>query len=324
MLDINLNIDFSQLRNKKILITGASGLVGLYLLSSLKNIKKEYNIEVYAWIKNEPEKYLKKFYEDFILVRRDITDANSFIDLDTFDFIIHSAGYAQPGKFLENKMKTIKINTLSTIYLLDKLKEDGKFLFISSSELYSGLDAFKISEENIGLTNTDHSRACYIESKRCGEAICYSSGKDAKIARLSLAYGPGIKKGDKRFLYSIIEKAFNNEYIELMDEGKSIRTYCYITDAVEMLWNIFLHGKHNIYNVSGISQISIFDLAKKIGQKFKKEVKTPKNSREMEGSPKIVNISNDRYTEEFNKTDFVDLDEGLENTVQWYKNILKA
>ncbi len=321
MLDIKLNIDFSQLKNKNILITGASGLIGLYFLSSLKNIQKEYNIKVCAWIKNDIEPYLKDFFKDFTVIQGDITDAGLLKSLEPFDFIIHAAGYGQPNRFMDDKIKTIKINTLSTMYLLDKLKDEGKFLYISSSEIYSGLDEYHITEKETGKSSTDHPRACYIESKKCGETICYSSGKNIKIARLSLAYGPGAKKGDKRVLYSLIEKAMNNNCIELLDGGESIRTYCYITDVIEMMWNIFLHGKEAVYNVAGISQISILDLAKLIGKEFIKEVITPAKKNELIGSPKIVNISVDRYVQEFNKTEFVDINQGLKNTIDWYKNI---
>ena len=52
----------------------------------------------------------------------------------------------------------------------------GKFLFMSTSELYSGNDNFNIDESQIGTTTPSHSRACYIESKRCGDVTsCQSS-----------------------------------------------------------------------------------------------------------------------------------------------------
>jgi len=319
-IDFILNkVDLTPLRNKKILITGASGLIGLYFVSCLKRLQKEYNLNVWIWIKNDIDDNFKYFF-DFSchIIKEDITNINVFEKLEAFDVIIHSAGYAQPGLFLDNKIKTIQINTTSTIELIKKLNTGGKFLFVSSSEVYNGLDKMEIDEEQIGITNTDNPRACYIESKKCGETICNSfDNENIKIARLSLAYGPATKRGDRRVLHSIIDKAINNDKIELLDNGQSIRTYCYITDVIEMMWNILLYGKSKTYNIGGKSKITILELSKLVGNYFYKEVVLPKISYELAGSPKIVNINIDKYINEFGKTDFICIDKGLKNTIEW-------
>ena len=322
MSDIdNLNINLGKLKNKSILITGSTGLIGIYLLASLKKYQKEYNINIYTWYRNEITIF-KEFFKDCNLIIGDITDEKNFENLPNFDYIIHAAGYGQPGKFLENKIKTIQLNTYSTIKLLDKLKVSGSFLFVSTSELYNGLEKLNIDENEIGSTNTNNNRSCYIEGKRCGESICHSyieSGKNVKIVRLSLAYGPGNLKNDARVLYSLMQKGLTEESINLLDGGDAIRTYCYITDIIEMFWNIFLYGKENTYNVAGKSVTSIYELASQIGKKLNKEVKT--NTKSLLDSPKIVNLSIDRYLNEFGNKNFVSLEEGLNKTLEWQKKL---
>ena len=315
------NIDFSPLQNKKVLITGASGLVGFYLTQCVKKLQDEFNIEIYLSYKNSIPDYLKEYYDfPYHEIKEDITSVK--LEPKFFDVIIHSSGYAQPMKFLNDSLTTIKINTHATINLLDSLKPNGKFLFVSTSELYSGNNNFSITEDQIGTTTPSHNRACYIESKRCGETICHSyiaSNYDVKIARLSLAYGPFTKLGDLRVLNSIIDKGLNHDTIELMDDGSAIRTYCYITDVIEMFWNILLYGKDTTYNVSGFSNISIKELADKVGNKLDKKVIAPISLNGLEGSPKIVNISSEKYINEFQKQDFVDMEYGLENVIEWMK-----
>jgi nucleoside-diphosphate-sugar epimerase len=317
------NIDFSPLQNKKILITGASGLVGFYLTQCIKKLQDEFNIKVYLSYKNSIPDYLKEYYNfSYTEIKEDITSIN--LESKFFDIIIHSSGYAQPMKFLNDSLTTIKINTHATINLLNSLKPDGKFLFVSTSELYSGNDNFNITEDQIGTTTPSHDRACYIESKRCGETICHSyitSNYDVKIARLSLAYGPFTKLGDLRVLNSIIDKGLNNDAIELMDDGSALRTYCYITDVIEMFWNILLYGKDVTYNVSGFSNISIKELADKVGDKLNKKVIAPVSLNGLKGSPKIVNISSKKYIDEFQKQEFVDMEYGLKNIIEWMKYI---
>jgi nucleoside-diphosphate-sugar epimerase len=321
ILEIRNKINFSEMKNKKILITGASGIVGIYLISSLRDLITELNLEVCAYVNNPlPE----NFVDIFKGIKVQQVDLSSDFSIsDKFDYIIHAAGYGQPGKFLENKIKTIQLNTTATIKLLSMLNTDGKFLFISTSELYSGNDSENISEEQIGSTNTDHPRSCYIEGKRCGESICFSQNNpNIKIARLSLAYGPGTKPDDKRVLNQLIEKALTDDSINLVDSGSAMRTYCYITDAVEMFWNILLNSKSNLYNVGGFSKVSILDLAKSIGVKLNKKVFFPESDELTSvGNPKLVNISIEKYLSEFNKTEFIDLDDGLDRTILWQKQI---
>jgi UDP-glucuronate decarboxylase len=315
-------IDFTGLRNKSILITGASGLVGVYMVSCLKRISEDLNIKIYVWIKNEIDPKFIDIFDGCYVIKKDITDTTSFDNLPNFDYIVHAAGYGQPGKFLENKIKTIELNTKSTINLLNKLNASGKFLFVSTSELYSGLDYDNISESQIGSTNTNHPRSCYIEGKRCGESICYAYREkdvDVKIARLSLAYGPGTKKDDYRVLNSLIQKGLFEENIKLMDQGDAIRTYCYITDVIEMFWNILLFGKEPLYNVGGKSVVNILGLAKLIGRELNKEVVIPSVVQELKGNPKVVNISIDKYLKEFQKNNFITLDDGMKKTIKWQK-----
>lgn len=317
-------INFNDLRNKKVLITGASGLIGVYMVSCLNHILDEYNIKLYAWIRNEVDEKFKMFYEKCEIIQKDITDIKSFSNLPKFDCIIHAAGYGQPNKFLDDKLKTISLNTSSTINLFDKLNKDGKFLFVSSSEIYSGLDCENILETEIGTTNPNHPRACYIEGKRCGEAICnsfISKGFDVKIVRLSLAYGPGTKKNDNRVLNSLIEKGLTQDYIKLLDNGTAVRTYCYITDVVEMFWNVLLFGKESLYNIGGKSVTSILELAELIAKNLDKKVLLPEIEEQLAGNPKIVNISLQKYLNEFNKNTFVSLEDGIKKTINWQKYI---
>jgi nucleoside-diphosphate-sugar epimerase len=321
------HIDFSEMRNKKILVTGGTGLVGLYFLLSLKNIFEEYNINITVIHKNPIESYLYDFidFNKITCVNIDLTIINEINDkLSKYDYIIHAAGYGQPVKFLENQIKTLELNSITTLELIKKLNPGGKFLFMSSSEVYSGLD-YEQSETEIGTTTPNHSRACYIEGKRCGETICNiyrKNGVDAKSIRLSLTYGPSIKVTDDRMMSNFIKKSVSNNKIEMLDSGDTVRSYIYVTDAIIMCWNILFKGKFNVYNVGGTEVYSVYDIAQKIGEIFNIEVIRPVNDdQRLTGSPKFVNVKLDQYFSEFNKFPFETISDGLNNIIHWYKKI---
>lgn len=330
-------IDFSKLKNRRILLTGCTGLIGIHLLATLQSIRESHNIQIYCLVSKKPkhDDIFNNLFNGCFVVEGDLTK-NTSIDylLNIFsenqsgvDYIIHAAGYGQPKKFMNNKIDTILLNTNTIINLFKLLEPGGTFLYCSTSEIYSGIEDENITEERIGTTSPNHPRSCYIESKRCGEAILQAfleNGYNVKIARISLAYGPGTKKNDDRVLNNFVQKAIQKNSIDMLDSGKSIRTYCYVSDTVEILFNILLFGKSVVYNVSGESKVFIYELANLIGKKINCPVNIPKdNFNEMVGNPKLVNLSLDKYFREFGNKKFISLDGGLNNVIAWQKELYK-
>lgn len=323
------SVNLGYFKKKKILIFGSSGVIGQYFLLLFINLfKNKFSPEKLTLI----TKNKIPFYLNFIKKNKKVTIINcnisdfDFTKIKKHDVIIFAGGYGQPSKFLQNPIETININTKILIKFISKLKNGGKFLFISSSEIYNGNDKKKLTEKDIGSTNTDDPRGCYIEAKRCGEAIINAYNKkfkiDAKSIRLCLAYGPGAKKKDGRVLNQFIERSINKKILSIKDSGSSIRRYIYVADAIRMMLNIILFGKHTVYNVAGQKIITISSLGKKIAKFFNVQVKFEKNS-SLEGSPKNISISIKRYQSEFGNEKLVNIESGLKNTVEWYRKLYK-
>ena len=139
LLEISGNIELNKLRDKTVLITGSNGLIGTYIIKLfyLANKKQDLNIKVIGISKNEPNELLSTTRDDknFAFYKKNL--AKDFEFNEEVNYIIHAATYAQPAKFLENKLETIKLNTLVTEKLLNICKRNNaSFLFLSSSEIY--------------------------------------------------------------------------------------------------------------------------------------------------------------------------------------------
>lgn len=317
--------NFNFLKNKKILITGATGILGLgltnFFIETLKSKNKPREITLIFKSKLPKHMNFLKKIKEISILRRDLTISN-LPDKKKYDCIIHLAGYGQPAKFMQKPMKTFLLNTAVVEKLLKKMNPKCYFLYLSSSEIYSGLLG-NIKEDQIGTTSTDHQRACYIEAKRGGETIVniYKNlfNINAKIARLCLAYGPGTKIHDERVLNQFIKKGLINNIIKMNDDGSALRSYIYIDDAIEMLLNILFFGKKTIYNIGGKSKISIYNLAKKIGKILSVPVIKFAKKQKKIGAPKEARVSIMRYEKEFGKINLKNLDYGLNKTVEWQK-----
>lgn len=287
------------------LVVGGSGLIGINMIAALQAL----GATVRATCRRPLESWMV-----------DILDGYSWNDDDGkpwYDYIIYAAGYAQPAMFMKQQINTITANTSQLITACNKLTHDGRLLFVSSSEVYSGAASPHV-ESDIGMTTPQHPRACYIESKRCGEAICAAYGKRAVVARLCLAYGPGSRKGDKRVMSQFIEEALSRNYIELRDNGDAIRNYLHVVDAMEMMLNILATGQHSVYNVGGHSGTTIYKMAEEIALLTASSLFAP-NKEAGHEAPHEVRLDCTRYHDEFNKPSHIGFGLGLRDTIEWQK-----
>jgi nucleoside-diphosphate-sugar epimerase len=319
-------VDLAPLDGSAILITGASGLLGLTLMACLRHRMRETGrpIDIHAVIRRAPPAGLESLFAGphIHLHQADLSDERACRSLPAVPHVVHAAGYGQPGKFLENPAKTILINVAATASLLDMLPEGGRFLFVGTSEIYSGSPNAPHREADIGTTAPDHPRGCYIEGKRGGEAVCHAfraQGRAAFIARLALAYGPGTRPDDQRVLNSLIRRGLQEKRIALMDRGLARRTYGYVTDAVEMLLQILLYGREAVYNVGGRSAVSILEMAEAIGDRLGVPVVVPGDEAGLTGAPGEVSLDLSRISGEFGRTAFVPFTTGLDRTIAWQR-----
>ena len=313
------------LQEGRVLLTGASGVLGIHMAAAFRQLIDEgsdvrLRVNFQSTVTGVMARLLD--HPQIELIQGDLTDPLFRRKLDRAEFVVHAAGYGQPGRFLENPTKTIRLNTEATLDLLEKMVDGGRFLFVSTSEVYAGMPVGEgHTEDRIGNTNTTHPRACYIEGKRCGEAACNaarSAGIQAVSARLALAYGPGARANDRRVLYTFIEKALKFGEIAMMDAGEARRVYCYAPDAIRIMLRVMLEGREPIYNVGGRGTLLIREIAQKIGDHLRVPVLTPEIAAPMAGAPAEVGIDMSLFEREFGSLKYVDFDEGLRRTIKWY------
>jgi nucleoside-diphosphate-sugar epimerase len=318
-------------RNKSILITGASGLIGTYFSAFFEYLNAIYmcNIELFLSSYSGEFSSLELSPKTNIIIG-DLNSIETLSRFPKFDVIIHAAGYGQPGKFLRDYQNTMKLNSCATIELTKKLNPNGTMLFISSSEVYSGLSEPPFKESEIGSSNTSHDRSSYIEGKRFGEAVLANESMRNPLGRyhsirLALAYGPGIKVSDERVINTFVKDALLNGEINLQDPGLAWRTYCYIADALDMCLTVLLKGAEPVYNIGGISRVQIIELAREIALQTNAKVHAPISGDQFKvGAPNDVWLDLTLINEIRKSNNFVTLSDGISKLISWTRNILHS
>ena len=265
------NLSWEKLKNKTVMITGASGMVGSYMLYVLLmlNDEKHYGIKVDAVMRNVnklPEEVRNR--EDVNVVVADVT--KDIPDVGDIDYIIHAASPASPLIMQNQPVETIAANTIGTFKTLELAKEKNAegYLFISSREIYGQPDEGQefFYENTYGFVDQLNPRSCYSEGKKAAETMCVcfheEYGLNTKIARLAHTYGPGMSIYDGRVQADFLKNVYHNEDIVLKSEGTAVRTYTYIADAIAGMYRILLDSEDIVYNIGNeAGKVSIRDMA---------------------------------------------------------------
>jgi len=210
------NIDLAFLKNKSILITGATGLIGSYMIDLIMLYNKENNsnIKIYALSRTE-QKLNERFVEyindeNFVPVIGNVCDK---LELKNIDYIIHGASNTHPVAYSTEPINTITTNFIGLNNLLELAVENNskRVLFLSSVEIYgeNNQDKDSFDEKDFGFIDCNTLRAGYPESKRLGEALCQAyiqeKSLDIVIPRISRVYGPTMLKSDSKALSQFIK-----------------------------------------------------------------------------------------------------------------------
>jgi dTDP-glucose 4,6-dehydratase len=316
----------------KIFVTGGAGFIGSEFVRSALGGKLEayginpskvivYDALTYAGNINNLSSVEKD--ERFDFIKGDICDSNIEKSIPKYcDLIVNFAAESHVDRSIEGPSMFVKTNILGTQNLLEVAKkhEVKKFIQISTDEVYGSIDTGSW-DENFPLEPNSH----YAASKACADLLCLAYNKTygfpVLITRCSNNYGP--YQNPEKLIPLFIKNLIEGSKLPLYGDGKNIREWIHVSDHVRAISFAYQYGKNGqIYNIAGDDEKSNIEITKIILSIFGEDESKILYVKDRLGHDLRYALNGNKIRTLGFKND-VNFNEGIINTIEWYKNNLE-
>ncbi len=303
-----------------VLVTGGAGFIGSHLCERL--IAEGFNVICMDNLSTGTINNIDHLRgEKFRFIKQDVTE---YIYIkDAIDYVLHFASPASPIDYLRMPIQTLKVGSLGTHKTLGLAKEKkAVFLLASTSEIYGDPKVHPQSEDYWGNVNPIGPRGVYDEAKRFAEALTMAyhryHGLKTRIVRIFNTYGPRMRLNDGRVIPNFIPQALNAQPLTIYGDGTQTRSFCFISDLIEGLFNLMMSDITEPVNIGNDNEMSIKDLANKIISLCGSSSATVYKELPQD-DPKTRKPDISRAKKLLGWTPKIGLDEGLKITIDWFK-----
>ena len=306
-----------------ILVTGGAGFLGSHLCERLLGQGHEVLcLDNFFTGRRKNVSHLMS-NSNFELIRHDVVDPFKF----EVDRIYNLACPASPVHYQYNPIKTVKTSVMGAINCLGLAKRVGaRILQASTSEVYGDPEVHPQPESYRGNVNPIGLRACYDEGKRCAETLFFDYHRenkvDVRVVRIFNTYGPRMLADDGRVVSNFIVQALKGEDLTLYGNGSQTRSFCYMDDLLEaMIRTMEQDQTVGPINIGNPKEFTIRQLAETVLQKVQSnssiiEMPLPAD----DPTQRKPDISLAQKVLDWEPK--IQLEEGLDNTIHYFKELL--
>jgi len=314
------------LSGKRIFVTGGAGFIGTTMIEKLVEANE------IAALDNLHRDALSSTplasHPNLRFVKGDVLDLELVKELSRgATHIVHCAAIAGVDTVIASPVRTMRVNLIGTYNVLEAALETKdsleRVIEFSTSEVF-GTHAFNVKEGHVStIGSVGETRWTYAVSKLAGEHMAHAYHDELGVPTVTVrpfnVFGPGQVGGGA--IRAFIEKALAGEDLTIHGDGSQIRAWCYVDDMVEAVLLCLerpeaVGQSFNIGNAH--SAVTIVDLAHRIKRLTGcpgEIVFTPLTYADVE--LRIPNVEKAREQLGFEAK--VELDEGLERTIAWYR-----
>ncbi|GAA4882826.1 NAD-dependent epimerase/dehydratase family protein [Flaviramulus aquimarinus] len=336
----------------KILVTGAAGFIGFYLVEALikkgehvvgiDNINDYYDVNLkYARLsesgidlekaddkENGLEYVASTKYENYRFLKLDITDLNALDTLfknENFNGVINLAAQAGVRYSIENPHAYIQSNVVGFLNILECCRsyKIDHLIYASSSSVYGDRSQIPFSENE----KVDTPVSLYAATKKSNELMAHTYTHLYDIPTTGLrfftVYGPWGRPDMAPMLFA--DAISKGQPINVFNNGKMQRDFTYIDDIVEGVVQLALQFKKDkapkaeVFNIGNSQPVKLMDfiggLEKEMGEEATKNYMPMQD-----GDVKVTYADASKLHKETGYKPTTTLEAGLHKFINWYKS----
>ena len=255
----------------RVFITGGAGFIGSHLCDALVAEGKE--VTILDNLSTGSKKNIAHLEGKIKVFQGDIRDQKIVESLvEGSDLVLHMAAALGVDNILENPIESISTNFYGSEMVLNAaVKYNKRIVIASTSEIYGKNLKQPLSELDDRVIGTPQKlRWTYSDAKALEEATAYSLflTKQLKVTTVRLFNTVGPRQTGKygMVIPRFIQAALKDHPINIFGDGKQSRVFCHVIDAVNAILLLAIEDKTigEVFNIGGVGELSILDLAKKI------------------------------------------------------------
>ena len=307
------------------LVTGGAGFLGSHLCEKL--LERGQDVVCMDNFFTGRRQNVAHLHDNphFELMRHDVVDPFK-VEVDR---IFNLACPASPVHYQYNPIKTVKTSVMGAINCLGLAKRVGaRILQASTSEVYGDPEVHPQPEEYRGNVNPIGLRACYDEGKRCAETLFFDYHRenkvDIRVIRIFNTYGPHMLADDGRVVSNFIVQALKGEDLTIYGDGSQTRSFCFVDDLLEGMMGIMdQETTVGPVNLGNPTEFTIRELAEKVLEKVgssSKMIEKPLPSDDPTQRKPDISLAQ----EVIDWSPGVELDEGLDRTIPYFRSLLES
>ena len=308
----------------RILVTGGAGFLGSHLCEKLLAAGNDVLCvdNFYTGSKQNIAHLMNNPY--FEVMRHDVTFP-LYIEVDE---IYNLACPASPVHYQFDPVQTTKTSVHGAINMLGLARRlKARILQASTSEVYGDPEVHPQPEAYWGKVNPIGIRSCYDEGKRCAETLFFDYWRqhqlEIKVVRIFNTYGPRMHPNDGRVVSNFIVQALKGQDITIYGDGQQTRSFCYVDDLIDVMIQMMgspadCTGPVNIGNPGEFTMLELAEKVIKLTQSKSKLIFAPLPS----DDPKQRQPNIELAKEKFGWEPKVQLDDGLQQTISYFRKVL--
>jgi UDP-glucuronate decarboxylase len=312
--------------NETILVTGGAGFLGSHLCDRLIEHGRDVLCvdNLFTGNKDNVRHLLKSNHFEFL--RHDVTFP-LYVEVKQ---IYNLACPASPVHYQHDPVQTTKTSVHGAINMLGLAKRlRARILQASTSEVYGDPSVHPQTEDYWGHVNPIGIRSCYDEGKRCAETLFFDYYRQhrlqIKVLRIFNTYGPRMHPNDGRVVSNFIVQALRGMDVTVFGDGQQSRSFCYVDDLVHAMTLMMECGAEitGPINVGNPVEFTMLELAEKVLRKVGGRSRIcfmPLPSDDPKQRRPDITIAQSVL----GWTPTISLDDGLEPTIAYFRELLAA